>query len=380
MIGRLGKSVSTLVTTAAIASSLVAFLTIAPAFAKTTNEAQKTLNIYNWSDYIAEDTIANFEKETGIKVHYDVFDSNEVLEAKLLSGKTGYDIVAPSADFLLHQIKAGVYQPLDKKKLSNWKHLDGELMTLMETYDPNNQFSFPYLWGTTGIGYNPDLVKEHLGKDAPINSWSLIFDEKNISKLSQCGVAFLNAPTEVIPAALSYLGLDPNSTNRDDYAKAEALLMKVRPYVTYFHSSRSISDLANGDICVAMGWSGDVLQAADRAAEAGNGVTVEYVIPDEGAGLWFDTVAIPKDAKNPEEAHIFLNYLLRPDVIANITDYVAYANPNKSATTLVDDDIRENPGIYPTNEAKERLFVFEVLPSKINRQINRMFTKLTSGQ
>ncbi|WP_419535016.1 polyamine ABC transporter substrate-binding protein [Endozoicomonas sp.] len=380
MIGRLGKSVSTLVTTAAIASSLVAFLTIAPAFAKTTDEAQKTLNIYNWSDYIAEDTIANFEKETGIKVHYDVFDSNEVLEAKLLSGKTGYDIVAPSADFLLHQIKAGVYQPLDKKKLSNWKHLDGELMTLMETYDPNNQFSFPYLWGTTGIGYNPDLVKEHLGKDAPINSWSLIFDEKNISKLSQCGVAFLNAPTEVIPAALSYLGLDPNSTNRADYAKAEALLMKVRPYVTYFHSSRSISDLANGDICVAMGWSGDVLQAADRATEAGNGVTVEYVIPDEGAGLWFDTVAIPRDAKNPEEAHIFLNYLLRPDVIANITDYVAYANPNKSATTLVDDDIRENPGIYPTNEAKERLFVFEVLPSKINRQVNRMFTKLTSGQ
>lgn len=376
MIRRLGKSVSTLVSTAVLASSL----TIAPAFAKAANDVQRSLNIYNWSDYIAEDTIANFEKETGIKVHYDVFDSNEVLEAKLLSGKTGYDIVAPSADFLLHQIKAGVYQPLDKKKLSNWKHLDGELMTLMETYDPNNEFSFPYLWGTTGIGYNPGLVKEHLGKDAPINSWNLIFDEKNISKLSKCGVAFLNAPTEVIPAALSYLGLDPNSTNRADYAKAEALLMKVRPFVTYFHSSRSISDLANGDICVAMGWSGDVLQAADRAAEADNGVTVEYVIPDEGAGLWFDTVAIPKDAKNPEEAHIFLNYLLRPDVIANITDYVAYANPNKSATTLVDEGIRENPGIYPTNEAKERLFVFEVLPSKINRQINRMFTKLTSGQ
>ncbi|MBO9481422.1 polyamine ABC transporter substrate-binding protein [Salinisphaera sp. G21_0] len=372
MIRHLGKSVSTLV--------IAASLTIAPAFATTADEGQRTLNIYNWSDYIAEDTIANFEKETGIKVHYDVFDSNEVLEAKLLSGKTGYDIVAPTADFLLHQIKAGVYQPLDKEKLPNWKHLDAELMALMETYDPDNRYSFPYLWGTTGIGYNPERVKAQLGKDAPVNSWSLIFDEKHISKLSQCGVAFLNAPTDVIPAALSYLGLDPNSTNRADYAKAEALLMKVRPYVTYFHSSRSISDLANGDICVAMGWSGDILQAADRAAEADNGVTVKYMIPDEGAGLWFDTVAIPKDARNPEEAHIFLNYLLRPDVIANITDYVAYANPNKSATALVDDDIRENPGIYPTTEAKKRLFVFKVLPPRINRLVNRLFTKLTSGQ
>lgn len=355
-------------------------LAVVPVFAESGSHGQKTLNIYNWSDYIAEDTIANFEKETGIKVNYDVFDSNEVLEAKLLSGKTGYDIVAPSADFLPHQIKAGVYQPLDKKKLPNWQHLDPELMTLVKTYDPDNQFSFPYLWGTTGIGYNPALVKEQLGEDAPVNSWSLVFDEKNISKLSQCGVAFLNAPTEVIPAALSYLGLDPNSTDRRDYAKAEALLMKVRPYVTYFHSSRSISDLANGDICVAMGWSGDILQAAERAAEAKNGVTVNYVIPDEGAGLWFDMVAIPKDAQNPEEAHRFLNYLLRPDVIAHITDYVAYANPNRSATPLVNSEIRENPGIYPSKEAKERLFVFKVLPSKINRQVNRLFTKLTSGQ
>ena len=375
MIRHMGKTVSNFLFTASIV-----LLVSTGVFADAPDTSQRTLNIYNWSDYIATDTIANFEKETGIKVNYDVFDSNEVLEAKLLSGKTGYDIVAPSADFLPHQIKAGVYQPLDKKKLPNWKNLDSELMTLAANYDPENQFSFPYLWGTTGIGYNPQQVRETLGEDAPVNSWSLIFDEKYISKLNECGVAFLNAPTEVIPAALSYLGLDPSSTSRDDYAKAEALLMKVRPYVTYFHSSRSISDLANGDICVAMGWSGDVLQAAERAKEANNGITVKYTIPDEGAGLWFDMVAIPKDAKNPEEAHIFLNYLLRPDVIANISNYVAYANPNKPATKFLDTEIRDNQGIYPSEEARKRLFVFKTLPPRINRQVNRMFTKLSSGQ
>ena len=376
MVKYMGKTVSNVLSAVSIALPVMA--TTALADAPETN--QRTLNVYNWSDYIAEDTIANFEKETGIKVNYDVFDSNEVLEAKLLSGKSGYDIVAPSADFMPHQIKAGVYQPLDRKKLPNWENLDSELMTLAANYDADNQFSFPYLWGTTGIGYNPKQVREALGKDAPVDSWSLIFDEQYISKLNGCGVAFLNAPTEVIPAALSYLGLDPNSTNRDDYAKAEALLMKVRPHVTYFHSSRSISDLANGDICVAMGWSGDVLQAAERAKEADNGVTVKYSIPKEGAGLWFDMVAIPKDAANPEEAHVFLNYLLRPDVIADISNYVAYANPNTPATELLDPEVRDNRGIYPGKKARERLFVFKNLPTRINRQVNRMFTKLASGQ
>ena len=378
MIKYMGKTVSNFLSAVSIALPVSTLAVTALADAPDTN--QRMLNIYNWSDYIATDTIANFEKETGIKVNYDVFDSNEVLEAKLLSGKSGYDIVAPSADFLPHQVKAGVYQPLDKKKLTNWNNLDRELMTLAANYDADNQFSFPYLWGTTGIGYNPKQVREALGEDAPVDSWSLIFDEKYISKLNECGVAFLNAPTEVIPAALSYLGLDPNSTNRNDYAKAEALLMKVRPYVTYFHSSRSISDLANGDICVAMGWSGDVLQAAERAKEANNGVTVKYAIPEEGAGLWFDMIAIPKNANNAEEAHIFLNYLLRPDVIANITNYVAYANPNKSATQLLDPKIRDNKGIYPGAEVRKRLFVFKNLPPKINRQVNRMFTKLAAGQ
>ena len=232
MIRHLGKSI--------IAASIGCAMALSPA--AIANE--KSLNIYNWSDYIAEDTIANFEAETGIKVRYDVFDSNEVLEAKLLSGKTGYDIVVPSASFMAKQIQAGVFKELDKSKLPDWKHLDSEIMGVVSSYDQGNKHAYPYLWGTTGIGYNPELVEKYLGKEAPVNSWSLVFDEENISKLSQCGVAFLNAPTEVVPAALNYLGLDPNSTDKKDYPKAEALLMKVRPYVTYFHSSiQSISRL-----------------------------------------------------------------------------------------------------------------------------------------
>lgn len=242
MIRTLGKSLLT----AAITCTLTASpLTLANADSNS-GKKEQTLNVYNWSDYIAEDTIANFEKETGIQVRYDVFDSNEVLEAKLLSGKTGYDIVVPSASFMARQIQAGVFAPLDKKKLEGWKHLDGGLMSRLETYDNGNQHDFPYLWGTTGIGYNPDLVEKFLGKNAPTDSWNLVFKEENISKLSQCGVAFLDAPTEIVPAALKYLGLDPNSKNKGDYAKAEKLLQKVRPSITYFHSSKFISDLANG--------------------------------------------------------------------------------------------------------------------------------------
>lgn len=378
MIRHLGKSL----VSAAIGCAFIgsAFIGSAVMLSPLAVAKEKTLNIYNWSDYIAEDTIANFEKETGIKVRYDVFDSNEVLEAKLLSGKTGYDIVVPSSDFMAKQIKAGVFKQLDKTRLSEWKHLDTDLMALLEAYDKGNKHSIPYLWGTTGIGYNPDLVKKHLGEEAPVDSWDLVFDEKYVSKLSKCGVAFLNAPSEIMPAALRYLELDPNSVNKGDYKKAENLLMKVRPHVTYFHSSRYISDLANGDICVAIGWSGDVLQASDRADEADNGVVVEYTIPKEGAGMWFDMLAIPKDAENIDEAYAFLNYLLKPEVIADISNYVAYASPNKSSFALVDEEIRDNPGIYPTEEAKKNLYVFAVLPPKVDRIINRSFTKVTTGQ
>ncbi len=372
MIRHLGKSLITAAIGCAFISSAV---TLSPlAIAK-----ERTLNIYNWSDYIAEDTIANFEKETGIKVRYDVFDSNEVLEAKLLSGKTGYDVVVPSSDFMARQIQAGVFKELDRSKLSAWDNLDSSLMATLEAYDKGNKHSFPYLWGTTGIGYNPDLVKKYLGENAPTDSWDLVFDEKNISKLSQCGVTFLNAPSEMMPAALTYLGLDPNSVKKGDYKKAEELLMKVRPYVTYFHSSRYISDLANGDICVAIGWSGDVLQASDRADEADNGVVVEYTIPKEGAGMWFDMLAIPKDAENVDEAYAFLNYLLKPEVIAEISNYVAYASPNRASVALVEEEVRENPGIYPTEEARKNLYIFEVLPPKVDRIINRSFTKVTTG-
>lgn len=342
--------------------------------------AERGLKVYNWSDYIAEDTIAKFEKKTGIKVIYDVFDSNEVLEAKLLSGKSGFDIVVPSASFMARQIQAGAFRPLDKDKLPNWKNLDEKLMALLETYDNGNAYAIPYLWGTTGIGYNPALVTKYLGKNAPINSWELIFREENISKLNQCGVAMLDAPTEVLPSALNFLGLDPNSRNPDDYKKAEALLEKIRPHITYFHSSKFISDLANGDICVAVGWSGDILQAADRAEEAGSGVVVNYVIPKEGAGMWFDMLAIPKDAENIEEAYAFMNYLLEPEVMAGIQNYVSYASGNKAALPLVDKAITGNPGIYPTPEAEANLFVFDVLPPKIDRLITRIFTKVKSSR
>lgn len=342
--------------------------------------ADRVLHVYNWSDYIAEDTIPNFEKETGIKVIYDVFDSNEVLEAKLLAGNTGFDIVVPSASFLGRQIKAGIFQPLDKSKLKNYGNLDKELMQRLEVVDPGNKHAIPYLWGTTGIGYNPGKVAEVLGDDAPVDSWDLIFQEKYISKLHGCGVALLDAPIEIIPAALKYLGLDPNSKEPRDYDKAGDLLAKIRPRITYFHSSQYINDLANGDICVAVGWSGDILQAADRAAEADAGVEVAYSIPKEGAAVWFDMLAMPKDAKNVEEAYLFLDYLMRPEVIAGISNYVAYANGNAASYELIDEEIRNDPGIYPTEEAKPNLYSFEVMPAKIDRIVTRTWTRVKTGR
>jgi putrescine transport system substrate-binding protein len=340
----------------------------------------KVLHVYNWSDYIAEDTIANFEKETGIKVVYDVFDSNEVLEAKLLAGSTGFDIVVPSAAFLGRQIQAGIFQPLDRSRLSNYKNLDKELMARLEIVDPGNQYSIPYLWGTTGLGYNPAMVEKALGKDAPVDSWDLVFKKENIAKLHDCGVAFLDAPSEIIPAAMKYLGLDPNSKNPKDYDRAGELLAEVRPHVTYFHSSQYINDLANGDICVTIGWSGDILQAADRAAEADAGVEVLYTIPQEGAAMWFDMLAVPKDAKNVDEAYLFLDYLMRPEVIAAISDYVAYANGNTASYELIDEEIRNDPGIYPTAEAQKNLYTFEVMPPKIDRITTRTWTRVKTGK
>lgn len=354
-------------------------LSLAGAFIGVAQAEEKVLHVYNWSDYIAEDTIANFEKDTGIKVVYDVFDSNETLEAKLLSGGSGYDIVVPSNQFLAKQIKAGVFQKLDKTKLPNWKNLNPDLMKALDNADPGNQYAFPYLWGTTGIGYNPVKVKAALGVDT-IDSWDVIFKPENMEKLKACGVSMLDAPDEIYAAALHYQGLPPNAKSPEDVKKAEALLMKVRPYITYFHSSKYISDLANGDICVALGWSGDIFQAQARAAEAKNNVPVAYTIPKEGAASFFDMMAIPADAKNVEAAHIFLNYILTPEVIAPISNYVAYPNGNAAATPLVNEEIRNNPGIYPTAEASKKLYTFAELSPSVQRAITRSWTKVKSGK
>ena len=347
--------------------------------ASTNVMAEEVVRVYNWSDYIAEDTLANFEKETGIRVVYDVFDSNEVVEAKLLSGRSGYDLVVPSNNFLAKQIKAGAFQKLDVAKLTNHKNLKAELMKQLEAADPGNEYSVPYLWGTTGIGYNEGKVKEILGEDAPTDSLELLFNPKYAEKLSKCGLTMLDSADEMLPMALVYLGLDPNSNKKDDYKKAGEVLDKVRPFVTYFHSSRYITDLANGDVCVAFGYSGDVFQAAARAEEAGNGQVISYSIPKEGANLWFDMLAIPADAANVENAHTFINYILRPEVIAPITDYVAYANPNTAAEPLVDKEILNDPSIYPTAEVLERLYVAEVRPMKAQRAMTRVWTKVKSG-
>ncbi|MGH8380429.1 polyamine ABC transporter substrate-binding protein [Pseudomonas sp.] len=342
-------------------------------------QAAPTVHIYNWSDYIGQTTLADFEKATGIKPVQDVFDSNETLEGKLLAGRTGYDVVVPSNHFLGKQIKAGAFQKLDKSLLPNFSNLDPALMKRLKKNDPGNQYAVPYLWGSNGIGYNVEKVKAALGTDK-IDSWAMLFEPENIKKLSKCGVAFLDSADEMLPAVLNYMGRDPNSTNPKDYADAENKLLAVRPYVTYFHSSKYISDLANGDICVAAGFSGDVFQAKSRAEEAGKGVEVAYVIPKEGGNLWFDMLAIPKDSTNVKEAHAFINYLLQPEVIAQVSDYVGYANPNLKAGDLMDQSVRTDAAVYPPQEVLDKLYVNSELPPKVQRLMTRSWTKVKSGK
>lgn len=342
-------------------------------------QAASTVHVYNWSDYIGPDTLANFEKASGIKPVYDVFDSNETLEGKLLAGRTGYDVVVPSNHFLGKQIKAGAFQKLDKSLLTNYANLDPALLKRLEKNDPGNQYAVPYLWGTNGIGYNVDKVKEVLGVDH-IDSWAVLFEPENMKKLASCGVSFMDSADEMLPAVLNYMGLNPNSTNPDDYKKAEEKLLKVRPYVTYFHSSKYISDLANGNICVAVGYSGDIQQAKSRAAEAGGKVKVAYDIPKEGAGSFYDMVAIPKDAENVDAAYKFLNYLLKPEVMASITNSVRFPNGNEKATALVDKDITSDPGIYPPAEVQAKLYAIADLPAATQREMTRSWTKIKSGK
>jgi len=357
-----------------VAASIALVPAIAPA-------EEKVLNVYNWSDYIAEDTLANFTKATGIKVTYDVFDSNEVLEAKLLSGKTGYDVVVPTATFMARQIQAGVFQKLDMGKLPNHGNLDPKLLEKLASLDPGNAYAVPYLWGTTGIGINVDKVKQRLGDDFPLDSWDLVFNPEIAAKLADCGITMLDAYDELVPTVLNYLGEDPKSMDPGLFnGKVADTLKAVRPFVRYFHSSQYINDLANGDVCVSIGWSGDIQQAKGRAEDAGNGVNIAYIIPKEGAGLFFDMLAIPKDATHVENAHAFINYLMQPEVMAAITNYVWYPNAIPASKPMIDEAITSDTSIYPTEEVSAKLFTFPVYTPRADRTGSRMWTALKAGR
>ncbi|TPG74107.1 polyamine ABC transporter substrate-binding protein [Pseudomonas arsenicoxydans] len=341
--------------------------------------ADEQVNISNWNGYIADDTLVNFTKETGIKATYDIHDSNEVLESKLMTGNTGYDVVSPSNHFLSRLIKAGAIQKLDKSQLPNWKNLDPALMKKLEVNDPGNQYGYPYMWGTAGIGYNVEKIKAIFGNTDVTRSWSLFFDENNIKKLSQCGVAIIDNPTQVLPITLNYLGLPPHSHEPADYKKAEQALLKIRPYVQYFHASKYISDLANGNVCAVIGFNGDVVQAAASAKEANNGIDIAYSIPDEGSTLWFDMVVMPKSAPHEKNGYAYMNYLLTPQVIANISNSIHYANPNSAADAYVVPAVKEDAAIYPPRSVLDKLFTVEELPAAIARLSTRLWTKLKTN-
>lgn len=343
-------------------------------------QAAETVKIYNWSDYIAPDTLKNFTRDTGIAFSYDVYDSNETLDGKLMTGQSGYDVVFPSNHFMARQIQGGALKKLDKDQLPNWKNLNPALLKALQVNDPGNEHGFPYLWGSTGIGYNVAKVKAVLGENAPVDSWDLIFKPENMEKLSKCGVAILDNGPEVLLAALNYLGLPHHSKSPEDYKKAEAMLMKVRPYISYFHSSKYTSDLANGNICVAVGFSGDILQAETRAKEAGNGIDIGYSIPKEGAAIWFDMVAMPADAPDEKAAYRFMNYLLRADVMAGISNYVHYANGNAQADALVNPEIKADTKVYPTPQMLQTLFALQAMPLNIDRVRARLWTRIKAGE
>lgn len=340
---------------------------------------ERVVNVYNWSDYIDETILEEFTAETGIKVVYDVFDSNEILETKLLAGNSGYDVVVPTATFLMRQIEAGVFQKLDKSKLTNLANMWDVILARTATYDPGNEYSINYMWGTDGIGYNVRKVEEILGT-SEVDSWRLIFDPEIVSKFAECGVHILDAPADVFPAALTYLGLDPDAKDEESLKKAQEVLLAIRPHVRKFHSSEYINALANGDICLALGYSGDVFQAADRAIEADQGVEIGYAIPKEGAQMWFDQMAIPADARNVDEAHEFLNYMMRPEVIAKASNYVFYANGNKASQEFLDEEVIGDPAIYPDEATTEKLTTTTPYDARTQRLVTRLWTKVVTGQ
>ena len=355
-------------------------LTLTAVMALATSAAfAEEVRVYNWSDYIDEELLTKFEEETGIKLIYDVFDSNEVLETKMLAGGSGYDVVVPSGTFLQRQIQAGAFQKLDMSKLPNAVNLWDVIQDRTSGYDPDNAYSINYMWGTTGLGVNVGKVKEVLGDDAPMGSMDLVLKPENMEKLAACGVHFLDAPSEMIPMVLQYLGEDPDSHDKDVIAKAEPVLAAVRPHIQKFHSSEYINALANGDICVAVGWSGDILQARDRAAEADNGVEIAYNAFSQGSLMWFDQMAIPADAPNPEAAHKFLNFILDAENMAAASNYVYYANGNKASQPLLESDVIDDPAIYPDETTMQNLYITTPYPAKTQRVVTRLWTKVKSG-
>jgi len=343
-------------------------------------QEEKVLNIYNWSDYISEDTIANFEKETGIKVHYDVFDTNEVLYAKLLARRTGYDIVVPSDSFAGLQIQAGLFQKLDKSKLPNLANMDPVVQSALSKLDPNNEHLVNWLWGYTTVGINTGQVKAALGDlPMPKNAWDLVFDPKYASKLAGCGISFMDSGNEVMPAALLYVNKDPYTLNPADYKLAGDMLVKVRSYIRIFSSSSYINDLANGSLCAVIGYSGDINIARMRAIEAKNGNDIQVLIPSTSAILFFDSMAIPADAPHPNNAHIFMNYIMRPEVHASLTNKVFYANPNSKSMPFVRKDVADNKTVFLTQEDKERMTPPQLTTTLIRRVEARTFTRLKTG-
>jgi putrescine transport system substrate-binding protein len=349
-------------------------------FIVTAHAQERVVNVYNWSDYIDSTILEDFTKETGIKVVYDVFDSNEILETKLLAGSTGYDIVVPTGTFLARQIQAGVFQKLDKSKLPNLKNMDPVVMDRLTKYDPGNEYAINYMWGTTGIGYNVAKVKERLGENADMTTWESVMNPDNLAKLADCGVMMLDTAEEILPAAMNYLGINPDSQEPADLEKAQEHMMKLRPHIRKFHSSEYINALANGDICIAVGWSGDILQARTRAQEAGAGVEVQYSIPKEGALMWFDNMAIPADAKNVEEAHIFLDYIMRAEVAAKASNYVYYANGNVASKPLLNADVIGDTAIYPDEATMAKLYTVSAKDQKVQRLMTRAWTTIVTGQ
>ncbi len=341
---------------------------------------ERVVNFYNWSNYMAPGVLEDFTKETGIKVVYDTFDGNETLETRLLAGKSGYDVVVPSAYFLQRQVSANIFQKLDKSKLPNLANAWDAVTSRLAVYDPGNQYGANYMWGTTGIGYNIKTVRQILGADARIDSWDIVFKPENLAKFKDCGVHMLDSADDIFPTALNYLGLDPNSTKQADLEKAADLIMKVRPSVRKFHSSEYLNALATGEICLVVGWSGDVIQARNRAEEAKSDVEIGYTIPKEGAEMFFDNLAIPVDARNVAEAHELINYLYRPEVAARNSDFLSYANGNLASQKLINPKVTGDKTIYPDETTQLRLFVITARDPAAQRVVNRLWTKVKTGR